>query len=86
AKPKPSPDLIQLAIKQLHSDASLTVLVGDSAFDMASARAAGVRALGLTQGGTSEKELLDAGAWTVRPAVSSVMDLLNSPGGITSRR
>ncbi|MDR1081790.1 MAG: HAD family hydrolase [Deltaproteobacteria bacterium] len=85
-KPKPFPDIPQLAIKQLHTDASRTVLVGDSAFDMASAKAAGIRALGLTQGGTSERELFDAGAWMVCGELSSVLDFLDSPGGFIGRR
>ncbi|MDR1036603.1 MAG: HAD family hydrolase [Deltaproteobacteria bacterium] len=85
-KPKPCPDIPQLAIKQLHTDASLTVLVGDSAYDMASARAAGIRPLGLTQGGTSETELFDAGAWMVCKDLGNVLDFLDSPGGFAGRR
>ncbi|MDR3153352.1 MAG: HAD family hydrolase [Deltaproteobacteria bacterium] len=84
-KPKPYPDIPQLAIKQLQADASAAVLVGDSASDMKSASAAGIRALGLTQGGASEQELLDAGAWRVRKDLASVMELLDSPSGFARR-
>ncbi|MDR1039838.1 MAG: HAD family hydrolase [Deltaproteobacteria bacterium] len=79
-KPKPYPDIPQLAIKQLHTDASHAVLVGDSAFDINSAKGAGIRALGLTQGGASEEELLEAGAWMVRPGISYVLEFLDSSG------
>jgi HAD superfamily hydrolase (TIGR01509 family) len=75
-KPKPHPDIPQLAIKQLRADASAALLVGDSPSDMSAARAAGIRALGLTQGGTESQALIDAGAWKVRPDLFSVLELL----------
>jgi HAD superfamily hydrolase (TIGR01509 family) len=86
ARPKPFPDIPQLAVKQLHADASSTVLIGDSAFDMNSARDAGIRALGLTQGGTTEQELMAAGAWLVRRDLPDVTDFLSNPGGIATAR
>jgi HAD superfamily hydrolase (TIGR01509 family) len=80
-KPKPEPDIPQQVIKQLHSDPSTTVFVGDSAFDMQSAKAAGIRALGLTQGGLSEKDLYSHGAWLVRDSLSDVREILDSSKG-----
>jgi HAD superfamily hydrolase (TIGR01509 family) len=80
-KPKPEPDIPQLVIKQLCSNPSTTVYVGDSTFDMQAAKAAGIKALGLTQGGTSEQELYAAGAWLVKPSISDVRELLDPSKG-----
>ncbi|MDR2612630.1 MAG: HAD family hydrolase [Deltaproteobacteria bacterium] len=80
-KPKPHPDIPQLAVKQLHADASAVILVGDSPLDMKSALSAGIRGLGLTQGGYTERELLDAGAWKVRPDLAALDEFLDKPSG-----
>ncbi|MDR2349838.1 MAG: HAD family hydrolase [Deltaproteobacteria bacterium] len=85
-KPKPEPDIPLRVIKQLHSEPVNTIFVGDSRFDMLAAKAAGIRALGLKQGGTPEKDLLDAGAWRVKSYITDVKEILDSSQGFGFQR
>ncbi|MDR2459166.1 MAG: HAD family hydrolase [Deltaproteobacteria bacterium] len=80
-RPKPEPDIPQLILKQLGSNPSTTIYVGDSTFDMLAANASGIKAMGLTQGGTSEKDLFAAGAWLVKPSILDVRELLDPSRG-----
>jgi pyrophosphatase PpaX len=48
---KPYPDPLELALERLGASASEAAYVGDSPFDIAAARAAGVYAVGVTWGG-----------------------------------
>jgi haloacid dehalogenase superfamily, subfamily IA, variant 3 with third motif having DD or ED/haloacid dehalogenase superfamily, subfamily IA, variant 1 with third motif having Dx(3-4)D or Dx(3-4)E len=75
---KPAPDMLFLAMDQLHADPGQTIYVGDAVFDMLAAKRAGIRAIGLLEGGTSKEELLEAGAWQVRQNLSDLNDLLQS--------
>lgn len=59
---KPAPDILQAALDSAELEAGATVFVGDSVWDVLSAAALGIPTIGLTCGGTSEAELLDAGA------------------------
>jgi pyrophosphatase PpaX len=59
---KPHPAPLRLALERLGARAADACYVGDSEFDMASARAAGVHAIGVTWGAATEEQLLDAGA------------------------
>lgn len=45
--PKPHPEPVLTAVKQLGADPSRTLMVGDSAADIQSAKAAGVKAAGV---------------------------------------
>jgi HAD superfamily hydrolase (TIGR01549 family) len=76
-RPKPEPDMILAVIRQLGVEPSKTIYVGDSPSDMACARGAGVKALGLLQGGASAPELIEAGASLVRPNLGASRDVLN---------
>jgi HAD superfamily hydrolase (TIGR01509 family) len=76
-QPKPEPDMLLAAIKQLGVSPSQALYVGDALLDMACARAAGVRAVGLLQGGAETEALLAAGAFAVRPDLASSRDLLD---------
>ena len=49
-RPKPAPDQVVEALRQLRRDAADAVMVGDSERDEAAAHAAGVRFVGLTNG------------------------------------
>ncbi|UQZ91071.1 hypothetical protein C4J81_18340 [Deltaproteobacteria bacterium Smac51] len=73
---KPAPDMILMVLDQLNADPCQTVYVGDAVFDMEAARAAGVRAIGLTQGGVSREALFAAGAWQVRENLLESRQLL----------
>ncbi|WP_415972661.1 HAD family hydrolase [Rhodococcus sp. 077-4] len=62
---KPEPDIIGVALSRAGVDAENAIMVGDSVWDIESARRAGVRAIGVLSGGISRGELLDAGAVAV---------------------
>src|SRR5262245_37382511 len=55
---KPAPEPLLLALERLHAEPSDAAYVGDSPYDMASARAAGVYAVGVTWGRIHDRESL----------------------------
>jgi len=59
---KPAPDLLQVALDAHHLDPERTTVIGDTVWDVQSARRAGMPCIGLTCGGISEQELREAGA------------------------
>src|SRR5919199_183721 len=59
---KPAPDLLQTAVSDNGLDAARTVAVGDTVWDVRSARGAGLPCIALTCGGISRAELEEAGA------------------------
>jgi HAD superfamily hydrolase (TIGR01549 family) len=70
---KPEPDLIEVTLEALGS--SRAVLVGDTPYDVESARRAGLRCIGLRSGGYSEAELTEAGAALVVDTPEDLLDL-----------
>lgn len=62
AASKPSPEMVLRALEATGAEASRTVLVGDSAFDMQMAKAAGAMALGVAWGYQPVATLQAAGA------------------------
>lgn len=62
---KPHPSMILAALAQAGGDPHLAVMIGDTSYDMAMARAAGVRAVGVTWGYHDEALLHEAGAHAV---------------------
>lgn len=59
---KPSPDILELAMREHGLDPDRTLMVGDTVWDIASAKNAGLPCIALTCGGISEVELRQAGA------------------------
>jgi len=59
---KPEPDILVAALKAVHLDAAAVVYVGDTVWDIEAAGKLGIDTIGVTCGGTSEAELLEAGA------------------------
>jgi pyrophosphatase PpaX len=57
---KPAPDPLLLALERLGADPAEAVYVGDSPFDVAAARAAGVQSVAVTWGGIYTEETLRA--------------------------
>ena len=57
-KQKPEPELLLLALDRLDAQPDDAAYVGDSPFDMQAARAAGMRAIGVTWGGIHERSAL----------------------------
>lgn len=61
-KSKPAPDLVQVALDKAGVPAAEAVFVGDTVWDVAACKKAGVRCIALLSGGISRGELEDAGA------------------------
>lgn len=77
---KPRPDIIEVALDKAGVAASDAFMVGDSTWDIAAARKAGVPAIGVTSGGTSEHELFEEGAVAVYDDVAQLLrELEGSP-------
>jgi HAD superfamily hydrolase (TIGR01549 family) len=64
---KPAPDPINLAVKELHADKSTTMYLGDSYYDMQSAKAAGVSFGLATWGAFDLSRFKDADYMLTRP-------------------
>ncbi|GGG05100.1 pyrophosphatase PpaX [Paenibacillus abyssi] len=60
--PKPHPEPVQRAVRELNADPSSTLMVGDSGVDMESALAAGVIPVGVAWSLKGEAKLWEAGA------------------------
>ena len=58
---KPHPDIFNVALERLGLKASECLALGDTPYDAESAGKAGIRTVGVTTGGWSKQELLDAG-------------------------
>jgi HAD superfamily hydrolase (TIGR01509 family) len=75
-KPKPEPDMLVAILKQLGVTAQEAIYVGDTTVDMGCSKAAGIKALGLTQSGATPEALYRAGASFVRPSLAQSRDIL----------
>ncbi len=73
---KPHPAMIAAALAETGAAAALTVMIGDTVFDMAMAQAAGVRALGVDWGYHASEELRAAGAADVAADPAHLRDLI----------
>ena len=62
AESKPSPDILQAALDASGVDPEQAVYVGDSVWDVQASGKIGLPCIGLTCGGTSAAELVEAGA------------------------
>jgi len=62
---KPAPDIVQKALEAAGVGSERAVMVGDTVYDVAAAKAAGVACIGVMCGGIGEAELRDAGAVAV---------------------
>lgn len=67
---KPEPDVVKAAMAKAGSDDA--VMIGDSTFDCAAARNAGIPSLAVLTGGFSEEELRDAGAAEVFDSIPAL--------------
>jgi phosphoglycolate phosphatase len=59
---KPDPAMIEAALAQAGADRAASLMIGDTSYDMAMAKAAGVSAVGVAWGYHAREELLAAGA------------------------
>ena len=70
---KPAPDLLIKAAGLLEVEPGETWYVGDSRWDMVAAKAAGMRAIAVLTGATTEEALVEAGADVVYPTLAEFM-------------
>jgi phosphoglycolate phosphatase len=75
---KPHPAMLEAALAEAGAHASRTVMIGDTAYDMAMASTIGVRALGVDWGYHKTAELLAAGAEAVAADLAELEEYLNA--------
>ena len=75
---KPHPAMLQAAMDAVGAKPSETAMIGDTAYDIAMARAAGVRAIGVTWGYHPPAELIAAGAVAVAQSAAELFALLEA--------
>jgi HAD superfamily hydrolase (TIGR01509 family) len=71
---KPHPDIFSATLEKLHAKASNVLALGDTPYDAESAGKAGIRTIGVTTGGWSRQELLDAGCIEVYKDVGELLE------------
>ena len=75
---KPDPAMLLAAMAEAGAAAEDTVMIGDTSFDMAMGRAAGVRSVGVAWGYHAAAELVAAGADVVAETVASLPRLMTA--------
>ena len=75
---KPDPAMLVAAIVEAGAAPATTVMIGDTSFDMAMARAAGVRGIGVAWGYHEPVELIAAGADVVATRVDALPALMEA--------
>jgi phosphoglycolate phosphatase len=75
---KPHPAMIEAALAETGAAAAASMMIGDTSYDMAMARAAGVTAVGVTWGYHGRAELLAAGADYIAGQPSDVSRLVKA--------
>jgi phosphoglycolate phosphatase len=68
-RPKPHPEMLFQILDEMGIHPDRAIMVGDTTFDVAMARAAGIRAVGVGWGAHEADELLEAGAALVVPGL-----------------
>jgi phosphoglycolate phosphatase len=84
APSKPDPTMLRQAMAQAGAAPEDTIMVGDSTFDMLMARAAGVRAVGVSWGYHPVAALEEAGAEAIVHSYGELRDLLVRLGVLPS--
>ena len=75
---KPHPAMLQAAMDAVGAKPGETAMIGDTAYDLAMARAAGVRAIGVSWGYHPPAELTAAGAVAIAEDSATLFDLLEA--------
>ena len=73
---KPAPEMLEAALFEAASAAEEAVMIGDTAYDMQMARAAGVRGIGVDWGYHTPEELRAAGAEWVATSPAALTEYL----------
>jgi HAD superfamily hydrolase (TIGR01509 family) len=74
SRAKPHPDIFEATMKKLDVSAKEVLALGDTPYDAEAAGKAGVWTVGVTTGGWSEKELLDAGCIEVYKDAADLLE------------
>ena len=75
---KPDPAMALAAMAEAGADPAASAMIGDTSFDMAMGKAAGVRAVGVAWGYHAASELMDAGADVVATVARQLPRLLEA--------
>lgn len=79
---KPAPDIFLTALDKADLDATATIVVGDSRWDIEASKRAGLKTVAVLTGGTTRHDLEEAGAVAVYSDVAELLDSLeDSPLG-----
>jgi phosphoglycolate phosphatase len=70
--------MIEAALDEAGADPAKSMMIGDTSFDMAMAKAAGVAAVGVSWGYHSEQELIAAGADYIAHRALDVTDFVKA--------
>ena len=70
-RPKPAPDMMLEALRQLDCAPEETIAIGDMITDVQAAHAAGIKCIGITHGFASREELKGAGADEIVDSLAS---------------
>src|SRR5262249_59684852 len=76
---KPHPAMIVQAMAEVGADASTTIMVGDTSYDMEMAVNAGVRGIGVGWGYHAPARLLQAGARLIIDEAADLMAVIDQP-------
>jgi HAD superfamily hydrolase (TIGR01509 family) len=82
---KPHPDIFESTLKKLGVKASESLALGDTPYDAEAAGKAGVWTVGVTTGGWSKKELMDAGCVEVWKDVGELLDHFDESAFVRGR-
>lgn len=74
---KPHPSMVLTAMAETHAFADATFVIGDTTYDMAMARAAGVRAIGVAWGYHPVDALLRSGAAAIAESFGALQAILD---------
>lgn len=75
--PKPHPSMLEAAMAEAGARPGATAMIGDTAYDIEMARAAGCRAIGVAWGYHAPDELLAAGAEAVARTAAELGEILD---------
>ncbi|KAG4088590.1 putative phosphoglycolate phosphatase [Neocallimastix lanati (nom. inval.)] len=73
---KPSPEIINIILKDFNRDKDTAVMIGDSNVDIYTALNAGIRSIGCSWGFRGESELKDAGAEYIAHSSNEIYDFI----------
>ena len=75
---KPHPAMIEAALAEVAAEPGASVMIGDTSYDMAMAKAAGVTAIGVAWGYHDAAELAEAGAEFIAERPTDILDYMKA--------